>query len=228
MTTKTIALLSSFSGVLLFSTTAALAQPGADSITKSEVAPISNAVEIAVGGGYMQGVGDIADGMSSLQDLSKSGGGAELQVGWRLTPHITLGGYATLAGYDTGKSVAATTDTVVGATLGMKADYHFLPANRIDPWISVGQGWRGLWMGNDKETEQYLTGFDVARLQLGVDYRIAPSIALSPYVGASATVFVGKGTEMEDSYDELDDKKLNFSFTGGMMGRFDIGGTRGR
>jgi hypothetical protein len=222
MTTKTTIAL------LLVSSTAALAQPGADSITTSEVAPISNAVEIAIGGGYMQSAGDIAGGMADVQDLAKGGGGAELQVGWRITPHITLGGYATLAGYDTGSAVAPATDLAVGATFGMKADYHFLPSNRIDPWISVGQGWRGLWLGNDKETEQYLNGFDVARLQLGVDYRITPSIALSPYVGASATVFVGKGNEMEDSYDELDDKKLNFAFTGGMMGRFDLGGSRGR
>jgi hypothetical protein len=222
MTTKTTIAL------LLLSSTAALAQPGADSITRSDVAPISNAVEIAIGGGYMQSVGDIAGGMSDVQDLAKSGGGAELQVGWRMTPHITLGGYATLSGYDTGSAVASTTDTAAGATFGMKADYHFLPSNRIDPWISVGQGWRGLWLGNDKKTEKYLTGFDFARLQVGVDYRITPSFALSPYAGAAATVFVGTGNEMDNSYKELDDKKVNFAFTGGLMGRFDLGGSRGR
>lgn len=222
MTTKTTIAL------LLVSSTTALAQPGADSITTSDVAPIHNAVEIAIGGGYMQGVGDIAGGMSSVQDLAKSGGGAELQVGWRMTPHITLGGYATLAGYDTGSAVAATTDLAVGGTFGLKADYHFLPSNRIDPWISVGQGWRGLWLGNDDKTERYLTGIDFARIQIGADYRITPSFALTPYAGASATVFVGTGNEMDDSYEELDDNKVNFSFTGGLMGRFDIGGSRGR
>jgi len=169
----------------------------------------------------MQGVGDVGDGMASVDDVSRAGGGAELQIAYRMTPHLAIGAYGTLSGYNTGSRVAPTTDLVIGSTAGAKVDWHFRPTRAADPWFSLGAGWRGLWFGNDAGTEQKLQGIDVARLQLGVDCRLTPNIALTPYVGASGTVFLAKGDAM-GGWDAIDGKALSFSFTGGLLGRFDI------
>lgn len=207
----------------------ALAQPGADtSVTTGAPAPISNAVEIAVGGGYMQGVGRVGDSTSNVEDLSRSGGGANLEVGYRLTPNLTLGAYGTLSGYQTGERVAPSTDLVIAATAGLKADWHFRPASAIDPWVGLGTGWRELWLGNDAGTDQELRGIDLARVQAGLDYRLTSGVALTPYVGATATMFLAKEDAMTSGFDQIDNRKVNFSFTGGLMARFDMFGSRGR
>jgi hypothetical protein len=176
----------------------------------------------------MQHVGDIGTGMASVDDLSRGGGGAELQVGYRISPQLSVGAYGTLSGYSTGPRVAATTDLVIGATGGVFAGWHFRPATAIDPWVSVGTGWRGMWLGNDQATEAKLQGIELTRVQAGVDYRLTPSIAITPYVGASASMFIARGDMTDGSYTELANKELNWSFTGGVMGRFDLFGSRGR
>jgi hypothetical protein len=221
MSTKN--LLASLAVLLL--TTSAGAEPTA---IRSEVAPISNALEIAIGGAYMQGAGDIGAGMASVEDLQRGGGGAELQLGYRLTPNWTIGGYATLSGYDVGRRAAPSTDLVVGSTLGVKVDYHYRPAASADPWISVGTGWRGMWLGNDAGTEVALQGIELTRIQAGIDYRFSPSFALTPYIGAGASIFLQKDDMNTKGYESISGKELNWSFTGGLMARFDVLGTRGR
>jgi hypothetical protein len=227
-TNTTLALLSSFTGAFLLLGTAASAEPvGQARVTKDTTAAISNAFEIAIGGGYTHGLGDIGAGMDSVEDLSSNGGGMNLEVGYRATPHLTLGMYASLSGYDAGSQVAAGTDMVVGANAGLKADWHFNPSGAvIDPWISLGAGYRGLWLGNENATEQKLQGVDLARLQVGVDFRLTRDIAITPYVAISAGAYLAKADAMTRGYEEIQDRKLNGQFSGGVMGRFDMFGSR--
>jgi len=186
------------------------------------MAPISNALEIAIGGGYMRSGGDIGRNMDGVDDLTSNGGGAELSIGYRLNPNLSLGVYGTLSGYDVGAAVAPTTDLAIGATLGLKADWHFRPAMAIDPWVSIGAGWRGLWLGNDAGTERAYQGIELTRVQFGVDYRVTPTFALAPYMGASAAMFVAEDTMTSDGYDEISSNEVNFSFTAGLLARFDL------
>jgi hypothetical protein len=154
-------IIATVTGLLLTSSTS-LAQP-ADGSVYQEMPAISNALEIAIGGGYMRSAGDIGRGMASVDDLTSDGGGAELSVAYRMTPNLAVGVYGTVSGYDVGPRVAPTTDMAVGATLGVKADWHFRPTMAIDPWVSIGAGWRGLWLGNENETERALHGIELTR-----------------------------------------------------------------
>ena len=66
-------------------------------------------------------------------------------------------------------------------------------------------------------------GIELLRLQLGVDYRISPSVAITPVIGASASVFLVENGPMTE-LSSIADKQLNlYGFTG-LLGRFDIGG----
>jgi len=61
-------------------------------------------------------------------------------------------------------------------------------------------------------------------LQLGVDFRITPAIAITPVIGASASMFLVDDAAMESSFTAVQDHRLNlYGFTG-VLGRFDLGG----
>jgi hypothetical protein len=203
---------------LLLTTTTSLADDG----IKKEMPPISNALEIAIGGGYMRGAGDVGHNMAAVDDLTEGGGGAELHVGYRITPELVVGAYGTLSGYEVGDAVATTTDLAIGATAGVEGVYHFRPSMQVDPWVSVGAGWKALWLGNDDGTERALQGIELTRVQIGVDYRLTPTFALAPFMGASAAMFLAEDTMTSSGYQQIDHTEVNWSVSAGLMGRFDI------
>jgi hypothetical protein len=170
-------------GILVAGITSALADGNDASTTRRMPAP-SNTLEIALAGMYSQGTGDLGGGMQNVEDIAGPGGGTEVSVGWRATPNLLIGGYANIAGFEDDR----TTETgAVTAAAGFKADWHFLPAASVDPWISVGFG--GKFMGiEDGANDKALTGVE-GRIQLGADYRISPSFALGPVVGVSAATY---------------------------------------
>jgi len=125
------------------------------------VAAVDRALEIGIGAGYAQGVGDIAAARPAVQDLSTAGGTVELQLGYRLTPNLTLGAYGTFAQYGRGDSLSAGTDVRAG-TGGVFGSWHFMPARSIDPWVSLGSGWRGLWLVPDSVSTTSIQGWEIA------------------------------------------------------------------
>jgi len=193
----------------------------ADEGTLSERLPaVTNALEIAVGGGYSQGVGDVGKGMGSVDDLTGPGGGAELKVGYRLIPNLAFGAFGSLSGFSTGDQVDGSTD-VLGATAGIFADWHFLPAETIDPWLSLSTCWRGLRLTRGGVKDTSLQGLEIAKLQAGVDYRITPEVAIAPVIGASMSMYLAQKSPGSEGYDEIDNPELNVYFFGGVQGRFD-------
>ena len=50
-----------------------------------------------------------------------------------------------------------------------------------------------------------------------------PHFAIGPVIGASATLFTHQHIDkMSDAEMELDDKQLNWTFSAGLLGRFDV------
>jgi len=111
-----------------------------------EFAAVSKALELSLAAGYVQGVGDIAAGRASLQDVSGAGGSAELQVGYRLTPSLALGAYGSYARYSDGNAFARPVEAR-GVTAGVFADFHFRADRSIDPWLGIGSGLHCLMLG---------------------------------------------------------------------------------
>lgn len=208
--------------ILVAGMATALADDNDASTTRRMTAP-RNTLEIALGGTYSQGTGDLAGGMQSLEDYAGPGGGVEMSVGWRATPNLLIGGYATLSGFsnDADKDNGAVTGAI-----GYKADWHFLPAASVDPWISAGAGLK--FMGiEDGANDRALTGVE-GRIQIGADYRVSPSFAFGPVIGAGATVYTHEYDDSmpsaSDDAVEIDDKKVNWTFSAGLQGRFNAFG----
>ncbi len=208
---------------------AAFADPGAlnpDAFDLSgaidrAVAPTDRALEIAVGGGYTQGAGG-AGSAGSLEDLTGAGGTVELQVGVRVSPTFSIAAYGTLARFRRGDEMLDGSRSYA-ATAGIQATWHARESRSVDPWISLGTGWRGLWLSPKDAATHSAHGAELVRLQLGIDYRLSPSVAITPVIGASASIFLVEDGGMSERM-SIDDKELNlYGFTG-LFGRFDLGG----
>jgi len=159
----------------------AYAQPQADSVEDSgdfdhHVAAPENNVELSVATGYTQGAGPVAGNRSHLEDLSGPGGAVALAAAYRIDPTFSVGAYGTFAKYDNGDQLDNNTD-VLGASAGLEGIAHLRPERSIDPWVSVGAGWKGLWLNPTSGKATSLQGLELARVQIGVDYRVSPEVS---------------------------------------------------
>lgn len=206
----------------------AAAQPESSEVSTGfdhQVPAVQNAFEIGVATGYSQGAGKLGGNMGSLEDVSGPGGAVEVDLGYRLLPHLSLGAYGTFSKYQHGDQIDSNTD-VLAATAGIQAVGHFRPDTSIDPWVSLGTGWKGLWLDPQNGKTTSLQGLELARLQLGVDYRVSKDVAIAPVIGGSLGLFISQDSPMTTDLTEISDKKVNFTGFAGLAGRFDIGGSR--
>lgn len=190
-----------------------------------EVPAVQRALEVGVATGHTQGGGKLGGNIGNLEDVSGPGEAVELAIGYRILPELSVGAYGTFSKYWHGDSVASSTD-VLGATGGIQAAWHVRPDRSIDPWVSLGTGWKGLWLNPSSGKVTSLQGLELARLQVGVDYRLTRDIAIAPVIGGSVNTFISQDSAMTSDLTEISDKKLNFTGFAGLSGRFDLGGTR--
>ena len=212
-------------GLILSAGSVALAD---ETVVVSGVSPektsgLYNAFEIGIGAGYSQGVGDVGKNVPSLTDSGGAGTSLELDLGWRIDPHFLVGIYGTGAWFTTGDAPGNAFNNW-SATAGVQGAYHFLPGENLDPWISLGTGWRGYWV-NRPEGRDSRHGLDLARLQVGLDVPVTNGVAVSPFVGASATLFLTQQLAQETSFTDIQDRKVNVFLNAGVLGRFDLLGS---
>jgi hypothetical protein len=183
--------------------------------------PATNAIELTVGTGYSQAFGDVAANRPSLTDIGQPGGAVQVGAGYRLIPELTLGVYGAGSMFSRGDLVDSSTN-LYSAAAGVQADWHFQPGgHEFDPWVSLGTGWRGYWIHDDQGTTS-LQGLEMAKLQLGVDYRLARAVAVSPLIGADLSMLLSESAPGSSSYSNITDPKVNTFVFAGVLGRFDI------
>ena len=183
---------------------------------------VERALEITLGAGYAQGFGDIGASQRTLTDLSSAGGEISLGVGYRVDRHFLVGAYGSGSKYSTGDFTGGA--DVWSATAGLQGNYHFLPDNDWDPWVGLGSGWRGHWVKRGSGTDSR-HGWDIARVQAGVDYRVSPEFALAPYLGAGLTTFFTQELAAEQTFSNVHSPDVNVWISAGLQGRFDLFGS---
>jgi len=181
---------------------------------------LHNAFELGIATGYTQGVGDVGDGVGSLTDSGGPGVSAELDLGWRINPNWLVGVYGTTGWLSTG-DLSGNAHNNWTTAAGIQGMYHFLPGENVDPWLTLGTGWRAYFV-NRPEGRDARHGLEFARLQMGVDFAVQPGIAISPYLGASTTVFLTQELAQETSFSDIQNRKVNVFLNAGVMGRFDV------
>lgn len=181
--------------------------------------------EIAAGTGYTRGLGPAGGHMPGLQHLAGDGGALRLEAGWRFDPRWAVGCYHEGALFASGH---AGTRGMTAAAAGIQGQFHARPFAALDPWVGLGFGWRGLWLDHGMGTHA-MQGFDLARFQVGLDYRVSPRFSLAPVLGVSATEFLKEKRPGATSYTNISDRKVSAFVFAGLSGRVDIlGGSRAR
>ena len=189
-----------------------------------ELAP-KQATEIGVEGGYTQPFGTLTTGRS-ISDIAKSGGGVGLTYAYRIDPHWSIGVtgqfHESVASSDLGPHAS-----VRGIATGIIATYHFLPFRTIDPYASLGTGYRFLWVvprgANDNDM---VHGLELGRALGGVDFRVSKDVAMGPLVGADVNLFLWDHLQSTGANQEITDVHPTTFLFAGVGGRFDIGGER--
>jgi hypothetical protein len=186
------------------------------------VSPTQPGLEIAIGGGYTQGAGG-AGVIGSIEDVTGPGGTLELQLGYRATPRFAVSVYGTAARFRHGDAIGDG-GRAWGASGGIQVAWHSIENRSLDPWISVGTGWRGLWIERAGMQRTSMQGVELLRVQLGIDYRVSAHFAIAPAIAVSLSTFLVENAAMPDAFTSVMDKRLNLYGFAGCLGRFDIGG----
>jgi len=185
----------------------------------------SNAFEIQVNTGYAQGFGPRipATNKAAASTIDRPGMSAGLGLAYRATPNSSVGvvgAYSMQDGVNGG--------TLRGATAGLDATYHANPYQRLDPFLSLGTGYRMLWESPAGTAPDSLShGFQLARAAVGVDVRLNKDIAIAPTLGGDVNMFLWRNTTGSKTQ-MIDNPKVNAFVFAGVSGRFDMGGTRQR
>jgi hypothetical protein len=176
-------------------------------------------LELGVATGYTRGHGPAAGAMMpDLQDLAGNGGAVQVDVGWRIDSRWMVGTYAEVGRLAAGEPG---TDGMTSVAAGIQGQLHLAPAARLDPWIGVGAGWRGLWLEHAMGTHA-MQGVDLARIQVGLDYRVSGRLAVAPVLGFAVTELLSEKRPGASGYSDVEDRQTGHFVFAGVSGRFDV------
>jgi hypothetical protein len=191
--------------------------PRGNSIFQRSVAAPKHALELAVRAGYDQGVGALGgEPNRHVQDVAGVGAGADIGVSYRWSPRFSLGGYATGAVY----SAVAPNEGVRSFAGGVQAGWHFRPYRSLDPWASVGAGYRVFWDARPNEGTTVRKALEAFRFSVGVDYRLSPEFGVGPYVAGDLSFFFSETSTGEPSTSQ--GAALSSFVSAGVSARFDL------
>ena len=183
-----------------------------------------NAFELGVSTGYTQGFGSLSRGRP-VGELAGPGFAAGLDLGYRATPGFSIGVAGQFQGYGASGDLPAGT-RVRGGSVDLQGTFHAAPYDRADPWITLGAGYRGISQIPGGSAPTITThGFELGKLQLGLDLRASESVAVSPTIGAGIDMFVWENTAGAETA-RLRDRGVSGFVFAGLAGRFDLGGAR--
>jgi hypothetical protein len=67
-----------------------------------------------------------------------------------------------------------------------------------------------------------LQGLELAKFQVGVDYRVSKAVSISPVIGADMSLFLSESTPTSDGFKNIASPNVNAFISAGVLGRFDI------
>jgi hypothetical protein len=197
----------------------ARAQDHEERYLKQRLPAPSNAIELQLSTGYVQGLGNISPGNPIINGAG-AGMGFTANVGYRANPFTSIGVEGQYQAFLNQNSAAMTpqgVDANVGVTL------HSTPATRGDLWFRLATGYRLFWQGTPRvgpgggETDLF-HGFDLVNARVGYDIRVARNVAFAPVFGANLQTFV-----WQNSIPLSTVQWATFVYAG-LQGRLDAGG----
>jgi hypothetical protein len=144
------------------------------------------------------GIGDVA-----LSDVVVGVVPVILDLGYRVTPRLMLGLYgqygdAVLKENDNGCPREAEDCSAAQYRFGIEGRYDLSPGDALRPWFGLGIGYEylggsGTYSGFD--FSRSYSGFELANLQVGVDFAVGKSVALGPWAQLAVGQFSNRETD---------------------------------
>jgi hypothetical protein len=145
--------------------------------------------------GYAVPLGKLAGGArGDMSDFTTGQVPIFVEIGGKIVPNFFLGGYLGLgfggaAGFmDSVCTGSNLTCVAVGVRFGIEAQYHVVPAGKVNPWIGYGFGFESLGVsgsrGGNTQTVS-VSGLEYAHFMGGVDFRLSRIVGLGPIVDFS-------------------------------------------
>jgi hypothetical protein len=112
-----------------------------------------------------------------------------VEGGAKLTPHLFVGGYTSFAFGDASGAFHRTycsngrSCTSTSFRIGAEAQYHFLPAERLNPWVGYGIGYESTGVtasSGGTDLSIGYSGLELAHLTAGLDVRLSRILAVGP------------------------------------------------
>lgn len=149
-----------------------------------------------------------------------------LDLGWRLDERLALALFGQY-GFGTGMACAGGAScSASGIRFGAEVLWRFLPEASFGPWAGAGVGWEMAWARSSTsglESRSTFQGFELANLQAGGDWRIAPGLAVGPWAALSFARYGSlETTTALGSQPDVSGKSLHLWLELGLMGRFDF------
>ncbi|NUO53902.1 MAG: hypothetical protein HOV80_34085 [Polyangiaceae bacterium] len=183
----------------------------------------SNAFELGINAAYTQPFGLVWDD-TDISSIINAGGGVTLDLGYRAIPSFSISAAVHFHESTADTSIGVANDFRGGAAT-LHATYHFLPYEVVDPWVSLGSGYRLLWsIFRGADNDHFTHGVQAVRVLAGIDFRTTRDAAIGPFIGGDVNVMLFDQVQGGDT--TRISPAVNTFVTAGAMGRFDIGGSR--
>lgn len=176
------------------------------------VGEVHYARELTFTTGYTMGEGVVGPS-ANVRESTNGGAAIGVGLGKRTSDRLSLSLQ--------GQFVALSPDggrTIRGLDVGFGVGYHWRPDRFADPWVDIGPGYRFFWIQRDGAATTMSHGFQLIRARFGVDFRLSPTVAVAPVLGADINTLLWR----DDA--RLSEEELRFStfVFMGMQGRFDF------
>lgn len=130
----------------------------------------------------------------SQSDVFGSQFAAAADFGVKLNDNFFVGGYIGIGIGGAGGKTAQACDaakadcSAVSARIGAEVQYHILPQGKINPWVGYGIGFES--SGTSQKVNAFTisttrSGFELAHLMAGADFRISKDFGVGPVVDFS-------------------------------------------
>jgi hypothetical protein len=194
--------------------------------------PVASRAQVSLGlrTGYGIPSGD-AEKDAKLSDGMKSQIPIQLDVSYKLTPSIAVGGYFSYGFGSAGDALSPVCDTsgvscsLSDMRLGLQAFYGFMPAKSWNPWLglAVGYEWAKFSLeANGVKGSFTYSGFEFATLQAGVDFKVAGKFALGPYASYGLGQYSSVSSSGASAGATMGDKAMHEWIQFGIRGTFDL------
>lgn len=176
------------------------------------VASVSRAcaegVELGARAGYGVPLGKTEDehGARDLSDASSGMIPLQLDVGYRATSKLMVGGYVMYGFGFAGRSIKATCDAVRTAEtatcgahdvrLGLQTQYHWAPEHHLSPWVGAGIGYEWLtytlnasFLDSSGTITRRAQGWEFLDVEIGLDLLLSSRFGLGPFASCSVGAY---------------------------------------